>query len=141
GARPGQWVPRVVRGGAAAGVARCKRGSALRLQAGPVHARVRGDGVDEQLRPGRVAAPAGENRGGAVPRERGRIGRGGKLRSGSPPLRGHEPHGTARGIAGVSNEAGNVVGLLAATENAVEPGFGPSTDGRGFFAPVLGARA
>jgi len=54
---------------------------------------------------------------------------------------GTNPTGTARGIAGVSNEAGNVVGLLAAPENAVEPGFGPSTDGRGFFAPVLGARA
>src|SRR5699024_7191620 len=54
---------------------------------------------------------------------------------------GANPTGTARGIAGVSNEAGNVVGLLPAPENAVEPGFGPSTDGRGFFAPVLGARA
>lgn len=45
--------------------------------------------------------------------------------------------GSARGIAGVSSETGNVVGLLAAPQNAVEAGFGPSTDGLGFFASVL----
>lgn len=54
---------------------------------------------------------------------------------------GPNPTGAARGIAGVSNAAGNVVGLLPAPQNAVEPGFGPSTDGRGFFAPTLAARA
>lgn len=47
---------------------------------------------------------------------------------------GADPTGSARGIAGVANEAGNVVGVVAAPENAVEAGFGHSTDGLAFFA-------
>ena len=46
------------------------------------------------------------------------------------------PNGSLRDIAGVTNEAGNVVGLMPHPEHAVESGFGPGTDGRGFFDPV-----
>jgi phosphoribosylformylglycinamidine synthase I len=49
---------------------------------------------------------------------------------------GADPNGSMRGIAGVSNARGNVVGLMPHPEHAVEPGFGPSTDGLGFFALV-----
>ena len=55
------------------------------------------------------------------------------------------PNGSARDIAGVCNEAGNVVGLMPHPEHAVEPGFGPDSpeggrtgvDGLGFFRSVL----
>ncbi|WP_136610288.1 phosphoribosylformylglycinamidine synthase subunit PurQ [Sinomonas albida] len=57
---------------------------------------------------------------------------------------GWNPNGSRRGIAGITNSAGNVVGLMPHPEHAVEPGFGPlgadghySTDGLGFFASVL----
>lgn len=38
---------------------------------------------------------------------------------------GSNPNGSARDIAGVRNERGNVVGLMPHPEHAVEPGFGP----------------
>ena len=38
------------------------------------------------------------------------------------------PNGSLRDIAGISNERGNVVGLMPHPEHAVEPGFGPDTD-------------
>ncbi len=47
------------------------------------------------------------------------------------------PNGSFRDIAGVSNARGNVVGLMPHPEHAVEPGFGPSLDGLGFFTSVL----
>jgi phosphoribosylformylglycinamidine synthase I len=47
------------------------------------------------------------------------------------------PNGSYRDIAGVRNERGNVVGLMPHPEHAVEPGFGPSTDGLAFFTSVL----
>jgi len=47
------------------------------------------------------------------------------------------PNGSRRDIAGISNEAGNVVGLMPHPEHAVEAGFGPSTDGLPFFTSVL----
>ncbi len=50
---------------------------------------------------------------------------------------GANPNGSSRGIAGISNERGNVVGLLPHPEHAVEEGFGPSLDGRTFFTSVL----
>ncbi|MGL5828482.1 MAG: phosphoribosylformylglycinamidine synthase subunit PurQ, partial [Angustibacter sp.] len=57
----------------------------------------------------------------------------------------HNPNGSYRAIAGVSNAAGNVVGLMPHPEHAVEPGFGPDArsgsggvDGLGFFSSVLG---
>ena len=43
---------------------------------------------------------------------------------------GWNPNGSRRGIAGITNEAGNVVGLMPHPEHAVELGFGPD-DGRG----------
>lgn len=47
------------------------------------------------------------------------------------------PNGSARDIAGVTNARGNVVGLMPHPEHAVEQGFGPGTDGLGFFTSVL----
>jgi phosphoribosylformylglycinamidine synthase subunit PurQ / glutaminase len=47
------------------------------------------------------------------------------------------PNGSAAGIAGVSNAAGNVVGLMPHPEHAVDALTGPSADGLGFFASVL----
>jgi len=47
------------------------------------------------------------------------------------------PNGSRRDIAGVANEAGNVVGLMPHPEHAVEHLTGPSTDGLGFFVSVL----
>ena len=50
---------------------------------------------------------------------------------------GRNPNGSYRGIAGITNERGNVVGLMPHPEHAVEEGFGPSTDGLAFFTSVL----
>jgi phosphoribosylformylglycinamidine synthase I len=50
---------------------------------------------------------------------------------------GGNPNGSLRDIAGITNARGNVVGLMPHPEHAVEPGFGPSTDGLGFFALAL----
>jgi phosphoribosylformylglycinamidine synthase len=57
------------------------------------------------------------------------------------------PNGSRRDIAGITNAAGNVVGLMPHPEHAVEPGFGPDgpagprtgTDGLKVFASVLSA--
>ena len=46
---------------------------------------------------------------------------------------GGNPNGSMRDIAGIRNARGNVVGLMPHPEHAVEPGFGPGTDGVGFF--------
>ena len=51
------------------------------------------------------------------------------------------PNGSQRAIAGVTNEAGNVVGLMPHPEHAVEDLCGPGTDGLGFFTSVLGVLA
>jgi phosphoribosylformylglycinamidine synthase subunit PurQ / glutaminase len=50
---------------------------------------------------------------------------------------GGNPNGSANDIAGIANEAGNVVGLMPHPEHAVDPLTGPSTDGLGFFASIL----
>ncbi|MEE3016775.1 MAG: phosphoribosylformylglycinamidine synthase subunit PurQ [Actinomycetota bacterium] len=47
------------------------------------------------------------------------------------------PNGSRRDIAGITNERGNVVGLMPHPEHAVESLTGPSTDGLIFFASVL----
>jgi len=47
------------------------------------------------------------------------------------------PNGSRRDIAGISNAAGNVVGLMPHPEHAVEPLTGPTTDGLGFFTSIL----
>ncbi len=58
---------------------------------------------------------------------------------------GWNPNGSRRDIAGITNAAGNVVGLMPHPEHAVEPGFGPDgpdgprtgTDGLRFFTSAL----
>jgi phosphoribosylformylglycinamidine synthase len=50
---------------------------------------------------------------------------------------GRNPNGSYRDIAGVTNERGNVVGLMPHPEHAVEQGYGPSLDGLKFFSSVL----
>ncbi|MBA2695410.1 MAG: phosphoribosylformylglycinamidine synthase subunit PurQ [Ornithinimicrobium sp.] len=52
---------------------------------------------------------------------------------------GVNPNGSRRDIAGVSNERGNVVGLMPHPEHCVEAGYGPSLDGLPFFSSVLAA--
>ncbi len=46
------------------------------------------------------------------------------------------PNGSARDIAGVLNEAGNVLGMMPHPERAVEPAHG-STDGRALFESAV----
>ena len=57
---------------------------------------------------------------------------------------GDNPNGSYRAIAGISNAAGNVVGLMPHPEHAIEPLFGPDPrsgtdglDGLRFFTSVL----
>jgi phosphoribosylformylglycinamidine synthase I len=50
---------------------------------------------------------------------------------------GDAPNGSARGIAGICGEAGNVVGLMPHPEHAIDPLTGPSADGLGFFSSVV----
>ncbi len=52
---------------------------------------------------------------------------------------GANPNGSYRGIAGIANDRGNVVGLMPHPEHAVEELTGPSTDGLGFFTSALHA--
>jgi phosphoribosylformylglycinamidine synthase I len=47
------------------------------------------------------------------------------------------PNGSYRDIAGISNERGNVVGLMPHPEHNVDPLTGPSLDGTAFFTSVL----
>ena len=54
---------------------------------------------------------------------------------------GGNPNGSQRAIAGVSNAAGNVVGLMPHPEHAVEDLCGPGTDGLGFFTSVVASLA
>jgi phosphoribosylformylglycinamidine synthase subunit PurQ / glutaminase len=50
---------------------------------------------------------------------------------------GGNPNGSLRDIAGVANEAGNVVGLMPHPEHAVEDLTGAGTDGLGFFTSLV----
>jgi phosphoribosylformylglycinamidine synthase I len=62
---------------------------------------------------------------------------------------GLNPNGSINDIAGISNERGNVVGLMPHPEHAVEEGFGPDTslamrsgvDGLGLFTSAIQAFA
>ena len=47
------------------------------------------------------------------------------------------PNGSRRDIAGITNERGNVVGIMPHPEHAVEELTGPTTDGLGFFTSIL----
>jgi len=50
---------------------------------------------------------------------------------------GDNPNGSQRAIAGITNERGNVVGLMPHPEHAVENLCGPGTDGLAFFTSAL----
>ncbi len=50
---------------------------------------------------------------------------------------GRNPNGSYRDIAGITNERGNVVGLMPHPEHSIEEGYGPSLDGLKFFTSVL----
>jgi phosphoribosylformylglycinamidine synthase len=50
---------------------------------------------------------------------------------------GRNPNGSYRDIAGICNQAGNVVGLMPHPEHAIEELTGPSADGLAFFTSVL----
>ena len=52
---------------------------------------------------------------------------------------GENPNGSRNLIAGITNELGNVVGLMPHPEHAIEELCGPSTDGLPFFTSVLKA--
>jgi phosphoribosylformylglycinamidine synthase len=51
------------------------------------------------------------------------------------------PNGSYHDIAGITNEEGNVVGLMPHPEHAVDALTGPSTDGLGFFLSVASSVA
>jgi len=50
---------------------------------------------------------------------------------------GGNPNGSLRDIAGITNEAGNVVGLMPHPEHAIDALTGAGTDGIGFFTSLL----
>ena len=50
---------------------------------------------------------------------------------------GENPNGSRNLIAGVTNERGNIVGLMPHPEHAIDSLTGPSADGLGFFTSVL----
>ena len=50
---------------------------------------------------------------------------------------GENPNGSRNLIAGITNERGNVVGLMPHPEHAIDSLTGPSTDGLHFFTSVL----
>jgi phosphoribosylformylglycinamidine synthase subunit PurQ / glutaminase len=49
------------------------------------------------------------------------------------------PNGSLNDIAGITNERGNVVGLMPHPEHAVEDLTGSGTDGLGFFTSLAAA--
>jgi phosphoribosylformylglycinamidine synthase subunit PurQ / glutaminase len=51
---------------------------------------------------------------------------------------GDNPNGSARAIAGIRNDRGNVIGLMPHPERAIEPLLG-SVDGRAFFESAIEA--
>jgi phosphoribosylformylglycinamidine synthase I len=50
---------------------------------------------------------------------------------------GENPNGSRNLIAGISNERGNIVGLMPHPEHAIDALTGPGVDGLGFFTSVL----
>jgi phosphoribosylformylglycinamidine synthase len=52
---------------------------------------------------------------------------------------GENPNGSRNLIAGITNERGNIVGLMPHPEHAIDTLTGPTADGLGFFTSVLNA--
>jgi phosphoribosylformylglycinamidine synthase len=52
---------------------------------------------------------------------------------------GENPNGSRNLIAGITNERGNIVGLMPHPEHAIEDLCGPGTDGLPFFTSILKA--
>jgi phosphoribosylformylglycinamidine synthase I len=50
---------------------------------------------------------------------------------------GDNPNGSYRDIAGITNAAGNIVGLMPHPEHAIDTLTCPTTDGLGFFTSIL----
>jgi phosphoribosylformylglycinamidine synthase subunit PurQ / glutaminase len=50
---------------------------------------------------------------------------------------GDNPNGSVDDIAAISNGPGNVVGIMPHPEHAIDPLYGPSADGLGFFTSLL----
>lgn len=50
---------------------------------------------------------------------------------------GENPNGSRNLIAGITNDRGNIVGLMPHPEHAIEDLCGPGTDGLGFFTSIL----
>lgn len=50
---------------------------------------------------------------------------------------GENPNGSRNLIAGITNERGNIVGLMPHPEHAIDSLTGPSADGLGFFTSIL----
>ncbi len=59
------------------------------------------------------------------------------MRAAWSPATCDNPNGSYRDIAGITNDRGNVVGLMPHPEHAVEALTGPSLDGLGFFTSVI----
>ena len=66
-------------------------------------------------------------------------GEGQSIDLGEGKLQGYldNPNGSANDIAGITNERGNVVGLMPHPEHNVEELTGSSLDGKAFFESVL----
>jgi phosphoribosylformylglycinamidine synthase len=52
---------------------------------------------------------------------------------------GQNPNGSRNLIAGITNERGNVVGLMPHPEHAIDELTGPTAQGLGFFTSILNA--
>ena len=52
---------------------------------------------------------------------------------------GENPNGSRNLIAGITNDRGNIVGLMPHPEHAIEDLCGPGADGLGFFTSILKA--
>ena len=103
--------------------------AALRLPPGRPRGRQRLDAVDARLRARRAAVDPGQAHDRPLLRARPGARRARGQRPGRAPLRaGRELQRLARDIAGVCNEAGNVLGLMPHPEHAVDALTG-SADG------------
>jgi phosphoribosylformylglycinamidine synthase subunit PurQ / glutaminase len=95
------------------------------------------DDAKSARRPLSIPAKHGEGRFWAPDEELDRLEAKGQVAYRYAP--GQNPNGSARDIAGVRNEAGNVLGLMPHPEHAVDPLTG-STDGLRVFEAVAGVR-